>query len=104
MCRCHICVYVPYSMHATIKLTGGLSNNYSVAFLDMKLILKAERIVTDLFTKPADTHQYLHERSFHACIHAIKIPLFPTTNLCHIFFRKKHTILNKLRNLMLEID
>ena len=47
-------------MDSTIKFTAKWSNK-SVTFLE----LRDGHIVTDLFTKPTDTHQYLHQRSCH---------------------------------------
>ena len=52
-------------MHPTIKFTSEWSYR-SVSFLDVKINLNEEgRIVTDLFTKPTDTHEYLHRQSCH---------------------------------------
>ena len=50
--------------HPTIKFTAEWSRE-SVSFLDVKVILRGGRIITDLYTKPTDTHQYLHQRSCH---------------------------------------
>ena len=35
----------------------------SFNFLDVKVILKDEKIITDLYVKPTDTHQYLDSSS-----------------------------------------
>lgn len=37
----------------------------SIPFLDVKVILRDEKITTDLYTKPTDTHQYLDWTSCH---------------------------------------
>ena len=50
--------------HPTIKFTAEWSRE-SVTFLDTKVIRDGNRLVTDLYTKPTDTHQYLHQRSCH---------------------------------------
>ena len=50
--------------HPTIKFTTVWSRE-SVTFLDTKVIRDGNRMVTDLYTKPTDTHQYLHQRSCH---------------------------------------
>ena len=52
------------SFHPTIKFTAEWSRE-SVTFLDTKVIRDGNRLVTDLYTKPTDTHQYLHQRSCH---------------------------------------
>ena len=46
-------------VHPTIKFTAEWLNEF-VTFLDIKVILKEGRIITDLFSKPTDIHQYLH--------------------------------------------
>ena len=48
----------------TIKFTADWSY-ISANFLDVKVILKDGKIITDLFVKPADTHQYLDSSSCH---------------------------------------
>ena len=50
--------------HPTIRFTAEWSRE-SVTFLDTKVIRNGDSLVTDLFTKPTDTHQYLHRRSCH---------------------------------------
>ena len=53
------------SMHPTIKFTAEWSYR-SVSFLDVNVTLNEDgRITTDLYTKPTDTHQYLHRQSCH---------------------------------------
>ena len=52
------------STHPTIKFTAEWSRK-SVAFLDVTITLDQGRLVTDLYTKPTDTHQYLHHCSCH---------------------------------------
>lgn len=41
--------------HPTIKFTAEYSNQ-SVIFLDLKVIKQDNKLITDLFTKPTDTH------------------------------------------------
>ena len=50
--------------HPTIKFTAEWSNS-SISFLDVRVLLNQGRITTDLFQKPTDTHQYLHQNSCH---------------------------------------
>ena len=52
------------SFHPTIKFTAEWSKE-SVTFLDTRVINKEGRLTTDLYTKPTDTHQYLHRSSCH---------------------------------------
>ena len=50
--------------HPTIKFTG----NYSweqINFLDVSVRKKNKQLVTNLYVKPTDTHQYLHASSCH---------------------------------------
>ena len=58
-------IYALNSFHETIKFTAEISET-SVNFLDTK-VSKDEngRITTDLYTKPTDSHLYLHYSSFH---------------------------------------
>ena len=50
--------------HATIKFTAEWSRE-SVMFLDPRVICDGNRLVIDLYTKPTNTHQYLHQCSCH---------------------------------------
>ena len=46
------------TIHPTIKFVADWSYS-SVNFLDLKVIMKDGKIITDLYVKPTDTHQYL---------------------------------------------
>ncbi|MEO0684792.1 MAG: hypothetical protein AAFY76_07015, partial [Cyanobacteria bacterium J06649_11] len=50
--------------HPTIKFTAEFSNT-EINFLDVKASLSEDRLTTDLFVKPTDTHQYLSADSCH---------------------------------------
>ena len=50
--------------HPTIKFTAEFSRD-TVNFLDVNVIRKGNQLVTDLYVKPTDTHQYLHATSCH---------------------------------------
>ena len=50
--------------HPTIKFTTEWSRD-SVSFLDTTVKIVDGRIVTDLYVKPTDTHQYLAANSCH---------------------------------------
>ena len=70
-------------MHPTIKYTDECSNKF-VAFLDVKVILREGCIVMDLFTKPTDTHQYLHQKSCHSRHQKSTIPYSQALRIHHI--------------------
>ena len=52
------------SFHSTIRFTAEVSNDKHV-FLDTQSRLDEDRICTDLYIKPTDTHQYLLPTSCH---------------------------------------
>ncbi len=52
------------SAHLSIKFTAEWSKS-SVNFLDVRVVKKDNTIVTDLYSKPTDTHQLLHRSSCH---------------------------------------
>ena len=52
------------SCHPTIKFTANFSRE-KISFLDIVVIKKGNQLVTDLYIKPNDTHQYLRARSCH---------------------------------------
>ena len=60
------------SYHLTIKFTAIYSRE-KISFLDVEVIKKESQLVTDLYIKPTDPHQYLHASS------------------CHVFHSKKST-------------
>ena len=51
-------------MHPTIKFTADWSKT-SINFLDVTVSIAEGIIETDLFVKPADSHQYLLSSSCH---------------------------------------
>ena len=52
------------SYHPTIKFTANYSRE-NIRFLDVEVIKKGNRLVTDLYIKLTDTHQYFHASSCH---------------------------------------
>ena len=50
--------------HPSIKFTADWSRE-KINFLDVQVIKEGDRLITDLFTKPTDTHQLLHRTSCH---------------------------------------
>ena len=74
--------------HPTIKFTAEWSRE-SVSFLDTTVKLDGGRVVTDLYVKPTDTHQYLAANSCHP-IKALQgsNPLQPSSSdETHLFIR-----------------
>ena len=51
-------------VHPTIKFTVEWSRE-SVTFLDTRVIREGNHLIIDLYTKPTNTHQYLHQHSCH---------------------------------------
>jgi hypothetical protein len=52
------------SFHPTIKFTSERSRE-TINFLDVQVSWKNKTLITDLYVKPTDTHQYLHPSSCH---------------------------------------
>ena len=52
------------SCHPTLKFTAEYSLD-NVNFLDVEVIRNGNKLVTDLYIKPTDTHQYLEFLSCH---------------------------------------
>ena len=50
--------------HPTIKFTADYSK-HSVNFLDVPVKKLSNRLITDVYIEPTDTHQYLHVSSCH---------------------------------------
>ena len=50
--------------HPSIKFTADYSK-HSVNFLDVSVKKLSNRLITDVYIKPTDTHQYLHASSCH---------------------------------------
>ena len=74
----YIYIYIIYIIHPTIKFTADWSYS-SVNFLDVKVIMKGGKIITDLYVKPTDTHQYLDSSSCHPYHCKKKYPLQPSS-------------------------
>ena len=53
------------SFHRTIKFTSEISHHQQVNFLDVSIRKEHDTLITDFYTKPTDTHQYLHSTSCH---------------------------------------
>ena len=52
------------NFHPTIKFTADYSHT-KVNFLDVQVIRSGNKLITDLYIKPTDTHQYLEASSCH---------------------------------------
>ena len=51
--------------HPSIKFISKYSRE-RIDFLDVEIIKEGNRLLTDVFVKTTDTHQYLHATSCHA--------------------------------------
>ena len=79
--------------HPTIKFTAEYSRA-KINFLDVTVIKKGNQLVTDLYIKPTDTHQYLHASSCHVSHCKKSIPFsqtLPLNRICseNTFFDKR---------------
>ena len=79
--------------HPTIKFTAEYSRA-KINFLDVTVIKKGNQLVTDLYIKPTDTHQYLHASSCHVSHCKKSIPFSQALRLNRIcsenaFFDKR---------------
>ena len=71
------------SCHPTIKFTADYSSE-KINFLDVQVTRCDDRLVTDLFVKATDTHQYLHASSCHVFHSKRSIPYSQTLRLNRI--------------------
>ena len=69
--------------HPTIKFRSNYSQE-KIDFLDVQVIRSGNQLITDLFVKPADTHQYLHASSCHVYHSKRAIPYSQTLRLNRI--------------------
>ena len=63
--------------HPTIKFTAEYSRT-KIDFRDVTVMKKGNQLVTDVYVKPTNTHQYLHASSCHVS-HYKKINSFQTS-------------------------
>ena len=72
------------AFHPTVKFTSEWSNK-NVNFLDVSVTKKEDgTLLTDLHTKPTDTHQYLHSTLCHPFYCTKSIPYSQTLRLSRI--------------------
>ena len=81
------------SCHPSIKFTAEYSRD-KVNFLDVQVIRKDNKLITDLYVKPTDTHQYLDASSCHVYHSKKSIPFSQALRLNRIcsepsFFDKR---------------
>ena len=69
--------------HRTIIFTAEYSRD-RINFLDVQVIREGNELVTDLYVKPTDTHQYLHATSCHVSHSKWSIPYSQTLRLNRI--------------------
>ena len=80
--------------HPTIKFKAECISKDRVNFLDVDVIRCGERLTTDLYVKPTDSHQYLHASSCHVFHSKSSIPYSQALRLNRIcsegtFFDKR---------------
>ena len=80
--------------HPTIKFKAECISQDRVNFLDVDIIRCGERLTTDLYVKPTDSHQYLHASSCHVFHSKSSIPYSQALRLNRIcsegtFFDKR---------------
>ena len=68
------------NIHPEIKFMTDWSYS-SVSFLDVKVIMKDRKIITDFYVKPTDTHQYFDSSSCYP-YHCEKV--YFTAKLCNL--------------------
>ena len=79
--------------HPSIKFTSEYSKD-KINFLDVNVFRKVDRLITDLYIKSTDTHQYLHASSCHVFHSKRSIPYSQALRLNRIcsensFFDKR---------------
>ena len=60
----NFCLHILSEFRTDIKFTYE-SNKKSIVFLELKVSIKNSKIITDLYVKSTDRHQYLHYLSAH---------------------------------------
>ena len=70
-------------LHRSIKFTAEESRK-EISFLDIKLIIENNKIITDLYQKPTDSQQYVHFKSCHPSHTKRNIPFNLTRRYCTI--------------------
>ena len=76
------------TLHKSIKFTMEESTN-SISFLDIKVIIENNKIVTDLYQKPTDSQQYVHFKSCHPPHTKRNIPFNLARRTCTIVEENK---------------
>ncbi|XP_070532933.1 uncharacterized protein [Ptychodera flava] len=94
------------SFHKTIKFTTEYSQT-SFPFLDVRVHADENgKIMTDLYEKPTDTHQYLHFQSAHPRHMKLGVPYSLAIRICRICSEPewRDTRLNILQQSLIERD
>ena len=86
-----------------IKFTGE-SSRESIPFLDIKILIKGNKIETDLYRKPTDSMQYLDYKSCHPRSTKNSIPYSLSRRICCIVSEKHNQLkhLNELRQILIK--
>ena len=85
------------NIHESIKFTMETSEN-ELPFLDIRIIKRENIIITDLFCKETDTHQYLDFRSCHPSHTKRNIPFNMARRICTIVI-EPHLRIKRLEEL-----
>ena len=80
--------------HTCIKFTCE-SNKESIAFLDIKVSLRSDKVFTDVYIKPTDRHQYLHCLSAHPYHTKKSVAFSPTLRISKLCSSEKDFVNHK---------
>ena len=79
------------SLHPTIKFTMDYSTT-EINFLGVTVTKVGNKLETDLYCKPTDTHQYLHAQSCHSNVHKGSIAYEQVVTFKRIFSTEENLI------------
>ena len=90
-------------LHLSIKFTAEESKK-EISFLDIKIIIEDNKIVTDLYQKPTDSQQYVHFKSCHPWHTKRNIPFNLARRYCTIIEKdlSKNEKLKSLKSVLIK--
>ena len=91
------------NLHPSFKFTRE-SHHSQIAFLDIIIYIENHKLLTDVYYKPTDTHQYLHFKSCHPRHTIHNIPYAQARRLCTIIddVNRKEQKLNEMKQFFLD--
>ena len=94
---------ISQGLQQSIKFTAEESKK-EISFLDIKIIIEDNKIVTDLYQKPTDTQQYVHFKSCHPSHTERNIPFNLARRYCTIIGKdvSKNDKLNSLESVLIK--